>query len=45
MYYGKMTEELLELRKQYRSKFGYDSNGDVKIELGDEDYDDYVVAK
>ena len=44
MYYGKMTDELRELRKQYRQKFGYDPNGDVEIEMGESDYEDYVKA-
>ena len=44
MYYGKMTDELLELRKKYSQKFGYDPNGDVEIELSEKDYDDYVKA-
>lgn len=44
MYYGKMTRELIDLRKNYQSKFGYDPNGDMELELGDSDYDDYVEA-
>ena len=44
MYYGRITQELIRLRKEYLKKFGYDPNGDMEIEVGDEDYEEYVEA-
>lgn len=44
MYYGKKTKELMDLIDQYWDMFGYNPNGDMELELGDSDYDDYVEA-
>lgn len=42
MYYGKMTDELISLRKQFFEKFGYDPNGDMLVEFGQKSYKEYV---
>lgn len=41
MYYGKGTERLDILRKQYEQLFGFDPNGEMDLEFGEEDYDFY----
>ena len=41
MWYGKDTKELIELKKQYEEKFGYDPDGDIELEYGADEYDDY----
>ena len=42
MWYGKDTKELLELKRQYKNLFGYNPDGDIELEYGQEDYDDYM---
>ena len=42
MWYGKETPELLELKKQYKEVLGYNPDGEITLEYGQDDYEDYV---
>ena len=42
MWYGKDTDELLQLKLKYEEIFGYDPDGEMELEYGESDYDDYV---
>ncbi len=42
MWYGKNTEELEQLNKEYRAMFGGYPWGYMELEYGDEDYEEYV---
>ena len=42
MYYGKMTEELKNLVKQYKQLFGYNPCGAEEFEIGNNSYNDFV---
>lgn len=42
MFYGKMTDELKALRKEYEKIFGYDPNGDMEVEFGADETSDYI---
>lgn len=40
MYRGKQTKELDNLKATYERMFGYDPDGEIELEFGD-DYEDY----
>lgn len=40
MYRGKKTKELDNLKVAYEKMFGYDPDGEMELEFGD-DYEDY----
>ena len=42
MYYGRITMELNKVRYEYEDMFGYDPNGEMEIEFGDDEYYEYV---
>ncbi len=42
MYYGKMTEELKSLVKQYKQLFGYNPCGEEEFEIGNNLYNDFI---
>lgn len=42
MWYGKDTDELIELKSQYEEIFGYNPDGETELEYGEDDYSDYV---
>lgn len=42
MYYGKTTPELEELNKKYHDKFGCFPWGDMELEYGENEYEQYV---
>ncbi|MEG0904185.1 MAG: hypothetical protein RSF30_08175 [Lachnospiraceae bacterium] len=44
MYNGKVTQELKILCTKYEDVFGYNPNGDMEIEFGESEYDEYIVA-
>ncbi|MEF9840263.1 MAG: hypothetical protein RR791_04850 [Lachnospiraceae bacterium] len=44
MYNGKVTQELKILCTKYEDVFGYDPNGDMEIEFGESEYDEYIWA-
>ena len=41
MWYGKNTPELIKLKEEYKKKFGYNPDGEMELEYGDSDYEDY----
>lgn len=42
MWYGKDTSELIELKEKYEKKFGYNPDGEIELEYGQSDYEDYM---
>lgn len=42
MWYGKDTGELNKLRLEYEKIFGYNPDGEMELEYGESDYNDYV---
>lgn len=42
MYYGHKTKELEKLCKQYEDVFGYDPNGEMEVDYGEDDYNEYI---
>lgn len=42
MWYGRNTPELINLKEEYKKKFGYNPDGEMELEYGDSDYEDYV---
>ena len=42
MYYGKVTEELRKLYKEYNDKFGYLPCGEMSITYNESNYDEFV---
>lgn len=42
MFYGENTPELEQARKEYQKIFGYDPNGDMEIEFGQDEYKSYI---
>lgn len=42
MFYGENTPELEQSRKEYQKVFGYDPNGDMEIEFGQDEYNLYL---
>lgn len=44
MYYGKMTDELIDLSRQYKDKFGSNPNGDMLVEFGQKSYKEYIFV-
>ena len=42
MWYGRNTPELINLKEKYKKKFGYNPDGEMELEYGDSDYEDYV---
>lgn len=43
MYYGKMTQELIELIAQHYNLFGYDPTSDMELEYSQNEYDDLIA--
>ena len=42
MWYGKNTEELMKLKVQYEDLFGYNPDGEMDLEYGENSYNEYV---
>lgn len=42
MWYGTDTKELLRLKQQYLNVTGFDPDGEMTLEYGDDEYDEYV---
>lgn len=42
MWYGKDTQELVELNKEYHKIFGIYPYGHMELEYGQDDYSEYV---
>lgn len=42
MYYGKMTDELIELRKKHYELFKCDPIGNMELEYSENDYEKFI---